>query len=308
MDIILVSRRHQRTWRMPSGLWRWLLIALPTVLFGALLVGAFSAGWWARGGSVVVPPSVLETWAQENQLQRQALLQARREANENTQALARRISLLQAHVVRLDAAGSRMTEMAGLDAAEFNFDQPPPLGGPDDTGDNGQGLDPVIQALDQLNDQLAARERQMRVLEDLLLANRLQREIKPSGWPVANGYMSSAFGMRRDPFTGRRTMHHGVDFAGRAGSGIYAVAGGVVTHAGTRGGYGRLVEINHGNGYITRYGHNRKVLVEAGERVVKGQRISLMGSSGRSTGPHVHFEVLLNGKKVNPAQYIRASQ
>ena len=120
--------------------------------------------------------------------------------------------------------------------------------------------------------------------------------------------MSSGFGTRTDPFTGRHTRHSGVDFPGKRGTDVVAVAAGVVTVASRRGGYGNLVQINHGNGYETRYGHNYKLLVSVGERVHKGQHIAEMGSTGRSTGPHVHFEVHHNGKAVNPAAYIYAAR
>jgi murein DD-endopeptidase MepM/ murein hydrolase activator NlpD len=146
----------------------------------------------------------------------------------------------------------------------------------------------------------------MRVLQDLLVASRLQEQVRPSGYPVLRGYMTSGYGWRRDPFSGRSAMHRGVDFAARSGADVITVAAGIVTFAGDRNGYGIMVEINHGNGYVTRYGHNSKVLVKPGDRVLKGQRIALVGSTGRSTGPHVHFEVLRNGVVVNPAEYIRA--
>jgi murein DD-endopeptidase MepM/ murein hydrolase activator NlpD len=216
--------------------------------------------------------------------------------------------LLHAHVQRLDSAGKRLTEVAGLDSGEFDFDQEPPLGGPEvGTVEDGT-LDRVLVSLDQFEKQLSERERQMRVLEDLLLVSRLQRQVKPSGWPVERGWISSAFGMRTDPFTGRRAMHTGTDFAGRAGADVLSVAAGIVTEAGPRFGYGMVVEINHGNGYVTRYGHNARVLVKPGDKVNKGQRIALIGSTGRSTGPHVHFEVLFNDKVVNPTEYIEASR
>jgi murein DD-endopeptidase MepM/ murein hydrolase activator NlpD len=168
--------------------------------------------------------------------------------------------------------------------------------------------DPVLGSLEAFEEKLDARERQMRVLEDILVAGRMQRELKPSGWPVANGYMSSVYGWRADPFNGRRALHEGIDFAAPPGSDVLAVAGGIVSTAAPKDGYGLLVEINHGNGYVTRYGHNQRVLVKPGQKVDKGQKIAMVGNSGRSTGPHVHFEVLLNGYVVNPAQYIQAAQ
>jgi murein DD-endopeptidase MepM/ murein hydrolase activator NlpD len=132
--------------------------------------------------------------------------------------------------------------------------------------------------------------------------------IHPMGQPVKHGFISSLYGMRNDPFTGKRTMHKGVDFAGKEGSDVVAVAAGVVTQASMQSGYGMLVEINHGKGYVTRYGHNKELLVEVGDRVKPGQVIGKMGSTGRSTGPHVHFEVLLNDKVVNPTKYIKAER
>ncbi|UCE89604.1 MAG: M23 family metallopeptidase, partial [Pseudomonadota bacterium] len=136
----------------------------------------------------------------------------------------------------------------------------------------------------------------------------LQAEVMPAGRPVKRGWLSSYFGKRTDPFTGRRVHHAGVDFAGKLGSDVVAVAAGVVTYSGKRYGYGNLVEIDHGNGYSTRYGHNRENLVKVGDTLKKGHLIAKMGSSGRSTGPHVHFEVLLNGRAVNPKKYVHASR
>jgi murein DD-endopeptidase MepM/ murein hydrolase activator NlpD len=169
----------------------------------------------------------------------------------------------------------------------------------------------VLASLDSLEQRLNDREREMRVLEDLLLSSRMQKEVRPSGWPVAEGYITSPFGFRTDPFTGLRSNHPGIDFAAAEGSNVLAVASGIVTKAGEEegyDGYGRIVEINHGNGYATRYGHNERVLVHIGDRVRRGQVIAKMGSTGRSTGPHVHFEVLLNGVQVNPERYIEASR
>ncbi len=276
------------------------------MMFSALF---FAAGWWLRPDAGAMPTPVLTSWAAEMQQQRQQLADARAKAEEDAHGLARRIAQLQAYVMRLDAAGSRMTQIANIDPTEFNFDKPPPMGGPEII-DASQPLvlSSAVDSLDQLQQQLSDRERQMRVLEDLLLAGRLQKEIKPSGWPISVGYITSPYGNRTDPFTGLRAYHPGIDFAAAEGSEVLAVASGIVTEAGDHTGYGNMVEINHGNGYVTRYGHNEQILVKVGDRVKKGQAISLMGSTGRSTGPHVHFEVLLNGNIVNPEQYIAAAR
>ena len=136
------------------------------------------------------------------------------------------------------------------------------------------------------------------------MSRSITERVMPSGRPVEEGWLSSTYGKRSDPFTGKPDFHPGLDFAGRKGSEVVAVADGVVIWSGPRGGYGNMVEIDHGHGYVTRYGHNEKNLVKVGDTVKKGQEIALMGSTGHSTGPHVHFEVLHNGKTVNPARFI----
>jgi murein DD-endopeptidase MepM/ murein hydrolase activator NlpD len=309
MDVILISHRRGRTWRLtlaPRNVLGW----LPVALVGGLLLGSSALlGYWAKALDGRPPMDLVGMWAGELQQQRQQLAMTRELAESNNSAVARRLALVQAHVMRLDAAGTRLTDIAGLDKGEFNFNQPPAVGGPESEV-QGQSLsvDQVLASLDALERQLSDRERQMRVLEDLLLASRLQKEVRPSGWPAERGWISSLFGMRTDPFTGRRTFHAGIDFAGREGSNVVAVAAGIVSDVADRFGYGLLVEVNHGNGYVTRYAHNATSLVKLGDRVRKGQPIALMGSTGRSTGPHVHFEVLLNGRVVNPHQYIQAAR
>lgn len=309
MDIIVVSKERGRTWRFhlhPRNVLGWLPLAAVAVAV-CTLCGAI--GYWAHGDGEVLPSGLVAAWAQEATAQREEISKTREAAEENARALARRIAELQAHVLRLDAAGQRLTQIAGLDKGEFNFDTPPPVGGPEEPADGQEPvLGPVMTSLDNFETQLTDRERQMHVLEDLLLASRLQKKVRPSGWPIDDGWISSNFGWRTDPFTGRYAFHPGIDFAAPSGSNVEAVAAGIVTEAGEHSGYGLLVEINHGNGYVTRYGHNSRILVKVGDKVNKGQRISLMGSTGRSTGPHVHFEVLYNGEVVNPEQYIQAAQ
>jgi len=308
MDIIVVSHSRGRTWRLRLETRR-VLGWLPLVAGVVAVLGlTFFAGMSLQSDRGLLPKRIAGVWGAEFSQQRDQLAQVKAKAEEDAQALARRIAQLQAHVMRLDAAGTRMTQIANIDPSEFNFDHPPALGGPEtETLGTPAVLADVIGSLDRLETMLSDRERQMRVLEDLLLASRLEREIKPSGWPVESGYITSGYGSRTDPFTGLRTTHPGIDFAGAEGTQVFAVATGIVTEAATANGYGELVEINHGNGYRTRYGHNSKILVKIGDRVLKGQPIALIGSTGRSTGPHVHFELVMNGNTVNPAQYLSAS-
>ncbi len=310
MDLIVVSHARGKTWNLrldAAHCYLWLPLVLLAV--GALSL-SFSVGYYANSGKGILPEHLMNSWNAEIKAQRQGLALAKSTSEENTRAMARRMAELNAQMMRLDAAGERMVKVADLDPKEFNFNRPPSLGGPEteDIAVATATLDPLLQSIEKFESKLSERERQMRVLEDLLMASRMQNEVMPSGWPVAKGFISSLFGFRTDPFSGRGAFHEGIDFAGAEGSSVVAVGAGVVSYAGERSGYGILVEINHGNGYITRYGHNEAVLVKAGDTVHKGQRISLMGSTGRSTGPHVHFEVLLNGSPVNPAQYIEAAR
>jgi len=252
-------------------------------------------------------PSELELALQvELDQQRLEVQEAARSAEENMNALALRLGKLQAHVMRLDALGQRLTKMAKLDKGEFDFDREPARGGPGPSEGVTMGVPDFLKSLNQLSVQLEDRSEQLAVLETMLMSRNLQAEVMPAGRPVSRGWLSSYFGRRTDPFTGRRVHHSGVDFAGRLGSDVVAVAAGVVTFSGKRSGYGNLVEINHGNGYATRYGHNLENLVQVGQTVKKGQVIARMGSTGRSTGPHVHFEVLYNGRAVNPKKYVMA--
>lgn len=281
------------------------VIVLPAAFIGA--------GYYLGVAHMKANPDDLKLALQsELDAQRLKIEEVTRNARENMDALALRLGNLQSHVVRLDALGQRLTQMANLDNGEFNFEQPPAQGGPLSSSDEmaGSSMDvpDFLQSLQELSSQIEDRSQQLGVLEEMLMTRNLQAEVVPAGRPITRGWLSSYYGMRTDPFSGRRTHHSGIDFAGKEGSDIVAVAAGVVTYSGRRSGYGRLVEVNHGKGYVTRYGHNKENLVEVGETVKKGQVIAKMGSSGRSTGPHVHLEVLVNGRAVDPKKYILASR
>ena len=231
----------------------------------------------------------------------------RSQVQDRVDAMSVRLADLNAHVIRIDALGKRLTEMANISSGELNFDSAPGVGGPEDAAGNGGGsaqIPDVTLQIDALQRRLEQRSSQLLALENVILSRTLNEAVRPEGRPVLEGYISSPFGGRADPFDGHEAVHKGVDIAGKQGSEVLAVATGVVTRAGPASGYGNLVEINHGNGYYTRYGHNEDVLVAVGETVTRGQPIALMGSTGRSTGPHVHFEVLRNGQQVNPLSFI----
>jgi murein DD-endopeptidase MepM/ murein hydrolase activator NlpD len=216
---------------------------------------------------------------------------------------------MNARIIRLDALGRLLTRMADIEDGEFDFDSVPAVGGPEEpvmTGSNVAVPD-FVDSLQQLDGQLDDREAQLDVLESVLMGQNLTDRVYPQGRPVNSGWISSYFGKRTDPFTGKPANHTGIDFAGKLGDPVNAVAEGVVTWSGDRYGYGVMVEINHGNGYVTRYAHNSENLVAVGDEVKKGQTVALMGETGRATGPNLHFEVLRNGRRVNPVNFIRAS-
>lgn len=304
MNVIVFSRRLGRARQFelsrPVALVATIGVAL-VVLTGGLLIGA-------RLGSagLLQTDAPVGEWSGKLQEQQQEIVDVRRQLQERLDALASRVGQMNAHVIRLDALGRRLTEMAKLDKGEFDFDSEPAVGGPEGLVEGAIVTSPDLTAmLDNLATQIKDRERQLSVLESLISTRNLSQQIVPGGRPVTQGWISSYFGHRADPFTGRQVFHRGVDFAGPAGAQVISVAAGVVTYSKERFGYGRTVEINHGNGYVTRYAHNHKVLVTVGDTVQKGQPIALIGSTGRSTGPHLHFEVLKQGRAVDPMSFVK---
>ena len=273
----------------------------------ALLVGSVFALGVSLGSSNASrsPLDQVSGWSAELAHQQAQIEDARRLLQEKVNALAMRVGQMNAQVIRLDALGKRLTQMANIDDGEFDFSNPPPQGGAEFPMDGQPAQIPNLSSMiDGLQDQLISREQQLGVLENMILTRDLNKQVYPQGRPVTQGWISSYFGVRADPFTGFSAFHKGIDFAGPEGSQVTAVAAGLVTWSGDRSGFGMMVEINHGNGMATRYGHNEKLLVHQGEMVRKGQPIALMGSTGRSTGTHLHFEVLKNGTQVDPQRFI----
>jgi len=290
-----INLAHPLTW---GG-----LAFLALVLCAGLFAGGYYTANWRADVAAAGDPvrSALKAQAEE-------IARTKHKTQADVDALSAKVAELQVHIMRLDALGAQLTTMAGLKHGEFNFNAPPAEGGPEVKGPLQHAkLPDFLNALDQLSDEVKDREQQLGVLENLMLSRNVQLAAQPAGPPVVGGYISSVFGMRIDPFTGELSMHSGIDFAGSEGEAVDAVAAGVVTWAGDRSGYGNLVEIDHGNGYATRYGHNETILVHVGEVVKKGEVIALMGSTGRSTGPHVHFEVLYNGVAIDPARFVKAA-
>ncbi|WP_165667252.1 M23 family metallopeptidase [Metapseudomonas otitidis] len=303
MHIIFLSRDRGAARSLSLDV-RWLLLG-GLLSFGLALGTGVALGAWMNASEAVSADPRL---ADALDAQRSEMTQAREDAQRQLDAFAAHIAELQARLTRLDALGERVAELAELDASEFDFSLSVGQGGPEDALDApAYQPPPFMEVLDQLGERLHSREQQLEVLEQLLGERRLNDATSPAGRPVRQGYVSSPFGVRSDPLTGRLSYHKGVDFAAKAGSDVLAVGAGVVTWSGRKSGYGNLVEISHADGYRTLYAHNQRNLVDVGDLVQRGQAIAKVGSSGRSTGAHVHFEVTRDGEVVNPALYIARS-
>lgn len=287
----------------------WLRAVAGICLVAMVGGGAAGAGYWygqQRTLATVPEAGAAAALATALKRERRELAAAEEQARSTLDAFGARLGQLQAEVLRLNALGERLVQMAELSPEEFDFENPPPMGGPAEPLDPGPALPAELtEEMNRLFSELRDRDRKLALIEQLIMERDLSVQILPSGSPVRTGYITSRFGGRKDPITGRASFHRGVDFAGKTGSDVLAVADGLVTASGSESGYGRTVEIRHGNGLVTRYAHNQKLLVKVGDIVKQGQVIAKLGSSGRSTGPHLHFEVLKDGKHVDPMKYVR---
>ncbi|MBK7171021.1 MAG: M23 family metallopeptidase [Gammaproteobacteria bacterium] len=298
MKVIFLSDSTARstTLEMPVSA-RWLV---PVAFFLCLFLAAAIGYGLALPRTTPLPAELVATWQDEvARLGRSADELRERNALES-RAYATHMATLQARLLRMEAVGQRLASAASLDGGEFDFDQEPALGGPFSAETGSIEGSELGRSLDRLAAQIGDRERQLDVLERLLDNRTLASEVSLGGRPIASGYLSSRFGTRADPFDGRAAWHKGVDFTARAGTDVLAVAPGVVTWAGYDKDYGNLVEIRHSDGYRTRYAHNSEYLVKPGDLIRKGQVIAKVGRSGRATGAHLHFEVLADGRPVNP--------
>jgi len=305
MKVVIIRGINGKT----SSIWLplWVRITLSFCLLGLpLIVGLFAGAEIFGDKKTSFFDSVASSLKNELKSQQQQVNETRAGAEQKLQALSAKMASMQVQLARLEALGEVLTVKAELEGGEFDFSNPPALGGPEFTASSDTLIEhEILSGLDGLAEQIQDRQMQLNLVADLIQDRHLKEESSPSGLPSEKGWLSSAYGRRIDPFTGASAWHNGVDIAGKHGSEVLTVAGGVVTFSEERYGYGELVEITHDNGYVTRYGHNSELLVEIGEIVKKGQVISLMGTTGRSTGPHVHFEVYKNGRAVDPASYIR---
>lgn len=227
---------------------------------------------------------------------------------DNVSALAKRVGEMQAQLMRLDALGERIAKIAGIRPEEFNFKELPGRGGAAPADGRTLTLEELRSEIARVERDVASRQDYLDVIESELLAAQVRRALLPQNTPVSEGFVGSGYGMRTDPFTGQLAMHAGVDFAAPIGTPIFAAAGGVVASAETHPVYGLTVKIDHGNDLATLYAHASKIVVKPGDIVKRGQKIAEVGTTGRSTGPHLHFEVHVRGQPQNPSKFLLAQK
>ncbi len=283
---------------------RWLAVF---TAFKLTLVGLLGVWIYGLANQDTIDPALVSHWRAQIVESEQRVREMEVATQAQSQAVGRQLANMQARLLRMEALGARVTEVAELPAEEFDFQAPPSQGGPQSISEQPIEWADLTAQLSTLATGLRSREHQFEVLENLLSDKEVQNNSAVAGRPVTWGWLSSQYGKRVDPLTGKSAWHSGVDFAGHDGSDVIAVASGVVTYAGKRSGYGKLVEITHPDGLVTRYAHHKSLVVSAGDVVKKGETIGKMGSTGRSTGPHVHFEVLKNGRTVDPTKYVARS-
>lgn len=277
-----------------------LLVSL--MLLATCLIAAI---YFSKPLEMQIQQRIVQT-KQDFQDQRQELNQVKQKTRSEIAALVLKVGEMQGQVRRLNALGERLAGVASLEKGEFDFSEDVPVGGYGYEADTEAVVssNDLLAEMNSLMLELEEKENQMEVLESLILSHNIVEDSSMYGRPIKTGWLSSYYGVRKDPFNGLPAMHKGVDFAGIMNQEVFATGAGVVTWAGRRFGYGKMIEIDHGGGYKSRYAHNNKLLVRLGDVVTRGQAVSLMGTSGRSTGPHVHYEVIKNGKQIDPLSYI----
>ena len=305
MQVILISSRLAKARSLSLSLRH----ALVTASLGlVVVVGLAGALYWLslRFAADLKIPLVhqLVLAAQKNESER-----SREFMQQNLNAMAVKIGEMQAQLTRLDALGERLSSMAGIRPQEFRFSEAPGLGGAQSTTMPPQNL-----TLTQFNEKVAMLSRQMEsrtdmlsMLEAQMFEQAVKKKAMPTILPVSSPYNASSFGYRIDPFTGQQAMHEGIDFITDVGTPVVAAAGGVVQFAGFHPQYGNMIDIDHGNDLVTRYAHLSKVLVKEGDLLQRGRRIAESGTTGRSTGPHLHFEVRFRGVAQNPTKFLLAT-
>jgi murein DD-endopeptidase MepM/ murein hydrolase activator NlpD len=300
MNIILVSDGLGRSRTVTLTQVHLVLIALGILLAGFVLAFV-TYGITLKAAADIQNPFV-QTLV--SSLQREQLRAQEQHMRDNLNGLAKQVGELQARLMRLDAFGERLGKAAGLKPSEFRFGETPGQGGPTPAVQQDLTLGQFEKLLTHIAQSVDDRSDKLGVLDSVIRDSSLERKTIPTTLPVTAGYYSSNFGYRIDPFSGRSAFHAGIDFIAEPGTAVFAAAGGKVVSAGYHGDYGNVVDVDHDNGLSTRYAHLSNVAVKEGDVVLKGQRVGSVGSTGRSTGPHLHFEVRENGVPLNPTRFL----
>jgi murein DD-endopeptidase MepM/ murein hydrolase activator NlpD len=298
VDIILVSNRWAKTRSIKLGASQ---IVLAMLLIFSLMIAAIIGSQYALARLAPAGMSEqLRVLLGGMPLMKKSLSEDRASLD----TLAMKLGEMQVRMQRIDALGGRLVKLTGMKPSEFQFDQPPAQGGPLVTPGNLSALSLASQ-LELLTQSVDDRADKLMALETLLMQNQLSRGLLPSSMPIVDGWYTSNFGWRVDPFSGKSAMHEGVDFMSPPGTPIHASAGGVVVYSDTHPEYGNMVEVDHGNDIVTRYAHASRLLVKVGQVVRRGDKIAEVGSTGRSTGNHLHFEVRYKGMAQNPERFLQ---
>jgi murein DD-endopeptidase MepM/ murein hydrolase activator NlpD len=305
VQIILVDRRFSRA-RTFTVDRRVLLMAATGLLSAVLLavVGLYAITFRAAAEFRIPLVQEIVTFIMRDEVARNEQF-----VRDNISAMARKLGEMQAQLMRLDALGERVSKMSGIRPEEFSFRELPGRGGAAPAeGARAMTLAELQNELERIARGVEHRADYMDVIESELVSAQVRRALLPQNTPVSEGFVGSGYGMRTDPFTGQLAMHAGVDFAAPVGTPIYAAAGGVVAAAEMNPVYGNTVQLDHGNGLSTLYAHASRLVVKPGDIVRRGQKIAEVGSTGRSTGPHLHFEVHVNGVPQNPLKFLLAQK
>ena len=300
MNIILVSDSLAKSRSMTLSQGQVFLIAFGILVAGFMLAMATYVATMKFAVDLRNPylRALMASLHQDEQKRSEA------QVKENLDALAAKVGELQARILRLDAFGERLAKAAGIKREEFRFDEKPGQGGPVVPLGPDLTVPEFQRMLDDMSRLVDDRSEKLGVLDSFFMDDRLARKTVPTTMPISGGYYSSNYGYRLDPITGHSEFHTGVDIVAGIGTKVMAAAGGVVSFSGTMPEYGNVVDVDHDNGLTSRYAHLSKRIAKVGDVVMKGQLLGLVGNTGRTTGPHLHFEVREKGIALNPNKFL----
>ncbi|MBS0424117.1 MAG: peptidoglycan DD-metalloendopeptidase family protein [Proteobacteria bacterium] len=302
MNIIFISSNSDRARKL--ALTKAHIVLSMCAFFFIILIAALSLNFISLRYADRIDAPVLRAILVNPQEERHQKIQTHLQDNLNM--MASKLGQMQAQLLRLDALGERLAESSGIQSRDFSFKRTPGQGGArNDLSSEELSFSEFSHQLQELSNMLNERTDKLGALDSLLRYDRITKFVLPSEMPVETDWYSSGYGYRIDPFTGKRAFHEGVDFAAEIGSPIKAAASGVVIYSDHHPEYGNMVEIDHGDDLVTRYAHASKRLVSLGTVVLQGQKIAEVGNTGRSSGPHLHFEIRHKDKPQNPSKFLK---